>query len=177
MRVLIAVEDKVYGQAMADFVGTHKWEKGTVFKVMHITHAEELGYVHGDACCCEVARNIMEERDRQARSLVKVIAAQIEMKLPGADVHEEIVLGSPKNTILETAEEWKADIIVMGSHGRTGLSRFLLGSVAMSVLSEARCSVMIIKLPHEQKQKHENEKAAFDRKKDDKSSRKAVCAN
>jgi nucleotide-binding universal stress UspA family protein len=56
-------------------------------------------------------------------------------------------LGRPKEAIVDTAEQWPADLIVMGSHGRHGVGRFLLGSVSLSVLSQAPCSVAIVKLP------------------------------
>ena len=45
------------------------------------------------------------------------------------------------------ARESGSDMIVMGTHGRTGMDRILMGSVAEKVLREARCSVMVVKLP------------------------------
>jgi nucleotide-binding universal stress UspA family protein len=151
MRVLIAVEDKVFGEAIAEFVGAHKWEAGSKFKVIHVANAEEL-YQTSDSFCCEAARDMVEERDRRARSLVKGIAAQITTKLGGAEVIDDIIYGKPKEIILDEADNWKADVVVMGSHGRTGFSRFLLGSVSLSVLSQAPCSVMIVKLPQLQEE-------------------------
>lgn len=52
-------------------------------------------------------------------------------------------IGVPHEVIRSVALEEKADLIVVGSHGRTGLQRFLLGSVSEHVLSEAPCSVLI----------------------------------
>ena len=52
---------------------------------------------------------------------------------------------SPADAILQYATEHKNDLIVMGSHGRKGLDRLLMGSVAESVLRHAHCEVMIIK--------------------------------
>ncbi|MNT75297.1 putative universal stress protein [compost metagenome] len=51
----------------------------------------------------------------------------------------------PADTILAVAEEEHVDLIVMGSHGRTGLGRFLLGSVSSQVSTHAPCSVLIAK--------------------------------
>jgi nucleotide-binding universal stress UspA family protein len=50
--------------------------------------------------------------------------------------------------ILDVAEEVKADLIVMGTHGRTGISRVLMGSIAESVVSKAECPVLVVKNLH-----------------------------
>ncbi|MAU16618.1 MULTISPECIES: universal stress protein [Flavobacteriaceae] len=54
-----------------------------------------------------------------------------------------VVSGAPKNVILEKAEEWDADLIVVGSQGQGALSRLLLGSVSQYLATHAKCSVMI----------------------------------
>jgi nucleotide-binding universal stress UspA family protein len=55
-------------------------------------------------------------------------------------------LGDARMLILDEAKEWKADLIVLGSHGRRGLDRLLMGSVAESVAVHAHCSVEVIRL-------------------------------
>ena len=62
-----------------------------------------------------------------------------------AQVSTGVVTGSPKRTIVEEAEEWMADLIVVGSHGYKSWERMLLGSVSQSVAAHARCSVMIVR--------------------------------
>lgn len=52
--------------------------------------------------------------------------------------------GSPKEDIIKTAENWGADLIVMGTHGRTGLMHYLIGSVAEYVLHHSKIPVMIV---------------------------------
>lgn len=56
-------------------------------------------------------------------------------------------IGQPAEAILHVAEEEHADLIVMGSHGRTGLQRFLLGSVSNQVVSHAPVSVLVARAP------------------------------
>lgn len=58
-------------------------------------------------------------------------------------VKHEAVWGSPNWELFSKAEEWKADLIVVGSHGRTALGRLFLGSISQWVLNEARCSVRV----------------------------------
>jgi len=55
--------------------------------------------------------------------------------------------GDPAHEIVQAASDWKADLIVIGSRGRTGLARLLLGSVARKVVAHAPCSVLIKRLP------------------------------
>lgn len=50
----------------------------------------------------------------------------------------------PKNEIINTAKEWEADLIVMGTHGRTGLTSLLLGSVAEYVIRHSNILVMVV---------------------------------
>ena len=54
-----------------------------------------------------------------------------------------ILSGKPKEVILTEAKKWNADLIVVGSHGRRGFKRFLLGSVSEAVAMNAHCSVVV----------------------------------
>ncbi|MBI3303230.1 MAG: universal stress protein [Deltaproteobacteria bacterium] len=59
-------------------------------------------------------------------------------------IDTQVVIGEPFNDICRVAEQAKADLIVMGSHGRTGLSHVLLGSVAERVVRHAPCPVLVV---------------------------------
>jgi len=58
-----------------------------------------------------------------------------------------VLVDSPKQIILNEAQAWGADLIVVGSHGRRGISRFVLGSVSEAVATHAACSVEVIRKP------------------------------
>jgi nucleotide-binding universal stress UspA family protein len=60
-------------------------------------------------------------------------------------VHIGILVGDPSSRIIDYAQEINADLIVIPSHGRTGLSRFFLGSVAERVVRFAHCPVMVLR--------------------------------
>ena len=66
---------------------------------------------------------------------------------PDKDVQIErvVVRGSPAKTIASQARERSADLIVVGTHGRTGLARMLLGSTAEALLRRAPCQVLVVK--------------------------------
>jgi universal stress protein A len=57
-----------------------------------------------------------------------------------------VALNGAAATVVNLAEEMKAELIVVGTHGRTGLSRLALGSVAESVVLHAHCSVLVVRL-------------------------------
>ena len=63
-----------------------------------------------------------------------------------AGILKEVLVGDPGTTCVERAEEIGAELIVVASHGRSGISRFLLGSVAERILRLAKCPVLVIKI-------------------------------
>ena len=62
-------------------------------------------------------------------------------------IERRLLQGDPAREILHIAQDLPCDLIVMGTHGRTGLSRLLMGSVAEQVLRRARCPVITVKTP------------------------------
>jgi len=61
--------------------------------------------------------------------------------------HREFLIGPPIDTLLEYIDEKKIDLCVIGTHGRTGLSRLLMGSVAEAIVRRANCPVLTLKRP------------------------------
>lgn len=61
------------------------------------------------------------------------------------DITTEILFGSPESRIVETADEWKPDLVVVGSHGYSGWERLLIGSVSDSVVHHSPCSVLVVR--------------------------------
>lgn len=64
----------------------------------------------------------------------------------GFEVEIRVIEGEPRTGILRAAEQWQPNLIVLGSHGRKGLDRFLMGSVAESVALRSSCSVLIVRV-------------------------------
>lgn len=78
-----------------------------------------------------------------ANAMAGKAAAKFKSLFPAWKVKHEAIWGSPSWELFSKAEEWKADLIVVGSHGRSALGRFFLGSISQSLLNEARCSVRV----------------------------------
>ena len=98
----------------------------------------------------------LEMVNQESRTRLRTSAemlAEVLAELPGAPsgrpqiVVEPVALGHPAAELLRVAEEHSAGLIVVGSHGLTGVQRFLLGSVSERVLRHAPCSVLVVKPP------------------------------
>ncbi len=100
--------------------------------LLHVLEPQRLTSVHTGE------ENPSEQRER----LSEDIHAQLEQRAAPGD-EQRTVIGTAPEAILETAAQWRADLIVMGTHGRTGLAHFVNGSVAERVARRARCPVLI----------------------------------
>ncbi len=78
----------------------------------------------------------------EAEARAKEIVARAGNK--AVQIETQVIIGEPFSDICRTAEDEKVDLIVMGSHGRTGLRHVLLGSVAERVVRHAPCPVLVV---------------------------------
>ncbi|HLL76237.1 MAG TPA: universal stress protein [Pyrinomonadaceae bacterium] len=81
----------------------------------------------------------------EARETAERACESLRSAFPGWDVRAEAVAGMPAWAIIERAREWPADLIVVGSHGRTALGRLIMGSVSHKVAAEANTSVRVVR--------------------------------
>ena len=93
----------------------------------------------------ELEHKYQENSDvvKTAAAMAARAAARFSSNFPQWKVSHEAVWGSPSWELYSKSEEWKADLIVVGSHGRSALGRFFLGSISQWLLTEARCSVRV----------------------------------
>jgi len=77
----------------------------------------------------------------EARKLIDAIR----LRLPQGNTREFVEIGGAASEIVKAAKDWPADLIVIGSHGRSGLKRALLGSVAEAVMRHAPCPVLVVR--------------------------------
>lgn len=93
------------------------------------------------------------EMEKTAREHAAKILEETCVKLTGIcenkaiTITSDVLFGSPESRIVETAEETKTDLIVVGSHGYSRWERLLLGSVSQSVVHHAPCSVLVVRPP------------------------------
>lgn len=82
---------------------------------------------------------VVEEANRLALRAIE----RLKTNFPEWTVNAKVERGSPASAILDFAEDWQPNLIVVGSHGRSAVGRLVLGSVSQKVITEARCSVRV----------------------------------
>ena len=92
----------------------------------------------------KMARAQAAEAVEEARGLSTTAADRVRQLFPTWRVEAESVAEAPAWAIIKKVEDWRADLVVLGSHGRTALSQFILGTVVQKVLTEVHCSVRIV---------------------------------
>lgn len=141
MRILLAMdESKSSQQAIEKIAQQFRCEKGEV-RILHVLQPISL------SAPPQMAAGYAPELEALAKPAKDLLARAAKI-LNDAGFKTETLLreGDVRETILDTAQEWKADLIVMGSHGHRGARRFLLGSVAESVVRHAPCSVEVVRV-------------------------------
>jgi nucleotide-binding universal stress UspA family protein len=150
MKILLAVDSSEYSKTAAENVSKRPWPPETVVRVLSavqdfVPPASELWYDAGGS---------LEEANlhviKQAEQLTDKIGEAV--RASGLTVETTVRRGDPRSVILDEAKDWDADLIVVGSHGYTGIKRLLLGSVAQSVVSQAPCSVEVVRQKSENKE-------------------------
>lgn len=98
-----------------------------------------------------VAPGVYEEWDQNVRASAskKLDLLVNEAQKAGVDATRIVEAGNADESIVKAAEDYEADLIIMGTHGRKGVSRIFLGSVASRVIATAPCAVLTVRLPEE----------------------------
>lgn len=86
---------------------------------------------------------INEGLENEARAIAELAMDRLNVNFPKWRITSETIIDTPQSSIVDTADKWKPDLIVMGSHGRSGFRRLVLGSVSEHVLNHTKCSVRI----------------------------------
>jgi nucleotide-binding universal stress UspA family protein len=148
MKILLAIDGSSCSDEAIEEIGRRPWPEGSRIKVLT---AFELP-LPATPEAWALPPSYLEEMDRsarkQAQAIVERAIARLQSKLDAAVVDGEFLPGSPRTVILDEAESWGADLIVVGSHGYRAWERFLLGSVSQSVVSHAKCSVEVVRCPN-----------------------------
>ena len=144
MKILLAIDGSDCSDRAVEEVSQRPWPQGTLVKVLTALDppmpptpeawAVPLNYYEEiDAALRKQGQNIVDHALQKLKSNKTLSADAV------------LVPGPPRAVILDEAETWGADLIVLGSHGYSAWKRFLLGSVSQAVVSHAKCSVEVVR--------------------------------
>ena len=125
-RVLLATDGSETSAAAAQALAGRPWPTESEFRVVSV---EEPWVIRSSKLDLQ-----------EAVTNAKQVLTAAGLKATGA-----VLSGKAKKVILEEARKWDADLIVVGSHGRRGIKRFLLGSVSEAVVMNAHCSAVVMR--------------------------------
>jgi nucleotide-binding universal stress UspA family protein len=141
MKILMGVDDSKYAGDILHAIVTQRRAENTEVLVLHVL--QPVG-PPPPQMAPGYAPELEAERET-ARALVERIAA--ELRAAGFQAKTLVGVGDIREGIIDTATDWHADLIVLGSHGLRGMQRFLLGGVSEFVVRHAQCSVEIVRTP------------------------------
>jgi len=150
MKILLATDGSANSLLAAHSIAERPWPAESEVRVLTAVElsltpwqsALEPPYLNNDMV--ETQRAEAMKRAEKAIQSAEELLASTALKTAESI---SVLIQSPKQIILDEAKAWEADLIVVGSHGRRGLDRFLLGSVSEAVAMHAPCSVEVIRSP------------------------------
>ncbi len=157
MRILLAIDGSPDTWAAVDFLKTLNFPKSSKLILVHVVRKQVYQteqVLIGDRSSREqfakLAEKILKDRGREGVRLFE----QIRERLGSAEfiIEERLAFGHEAQEILKAARQTRAELVVVGSKGLTGLRRLLLGSVSHKVVRNASCSVLVIRSRESEKQ-------------------------
>ena len=150
MKILLAVDGSVCSVAAAHELAKRPWPPQTEVKV--ITAVEIPASVGMEPWA--MSPDYFENLETAVRQAGQAVLDSTLLKLKTVSdktlkISSEIIQGTPAQVIVDEAESWGADLIVMGSRGLGPWNRLLLGSVSNAVVHHAKCSVEVIRTPQQ----------------------------
>ena len=140
--ILFPTDFSHYNDAALEFASRLATESGAVLHIVHVDDLRDLNAAMADSGYPYVLPTEIEDRSDIRERLDQVVPS-----IADVQYRHHYVKGMPIAEIVKFAEREEVDLIVMASHGRTGLARLLMGSIAEGVLRQAPCPVLVVKQP------------------------------
>jgi nucleotide-binding universal stress UspA family protein len=149
MKILLAVDGSSCSRLAVAEVASRPWPAGSYIRIVSAFQVPVSPSPEGWGLSSEN----YEQMERAVREQAQAIVNETEQKLRGTvdqsiSLESALLPGAPGSAIIEESERWQADLIVVGSHGYSALTRFLLGSVSQAVVAHAKCSVEVVRCKH-----------------------------
>ena len=148
LKILMAVDGSPCSDRAVQSVAMRPWPTGSEVEVVSVPHTRVPGTPDAPLLMMEAAHVDALEAERLRAPQRAERAEKCLAGTPGLTVTSTVLEGNPPEVILDEAERWGADLVVVGSHGYGPVKRRLLGSVSQAVALHAACSVEIVRCPH-----------------------------
>jgi nucleotide-binding universal stress UspA family protein len=145
MKIVLGFDDSPHAQAALRWVCGQAWPSGLRVLVVSAVRAPVTAYAEVYAPAVAYPLDVTQDLARHHEELAE--RARAELAAAGLAAESRVVTGDPREVLVDVARSEGADLVVMGSHGRTGFAKLVLGSVAAHVVGHAPCNVMVIKRP------------------------------
>ncbi len=147
MKIIIAIDESDHCKLLVRDIAQRKWTEETEFMLLNVIESSPFDLnAHLDANQLKQVKRTGSER---SNDLLDDAATYLRENVPkSCRIHRASAEGRPAMEIVRVATDWGADLIVVGSHDRRGLSRLVLGSVAEAVMMHAPCSVELSRHQH-----------------------------
>jgi nucleotide-binding universal stress UspA family protein len=144
MKILLAIDGSTDSDAAVDEVARLPWPPDSEVKVLTVIEMPMLPTIDPP---WPVYLDGVEQAFREgAEATIQAAVLKLGMgECKTLKAAGEVIIGTAKGVILDEAEKWGADLIVLGSRGLGALDRFLLGSVSHAVTQHAKCSVEVVR--------------------------------
>jgi nucleotide-binding universal stress UspA family protein len=148
MKILLAIDGSTFSDAAVQEVASRPWPRGSEVRIISVVEPTLMPTIESWVPPDDYIEGLERTAEAQAQSVVGKAADRIH-KQQGDNLRviAQVIRGHAKHEITSEAEDWGADLILMGSHGYRGLTKLWLGSVSQAVSSHARCSVEIARNP------------------------------
>jgi nucleotide-binding universal stress UspA family protein len=146
MKILLAVDGSPCSDAAVEEIARRPWPDKSFVKVLTAFELPAPPTPEAWAIPLTYFDDMDAALRKQANAVLERAIQTLKYRLDKTIAIDGVVVpGSPRVVILDEAEDWGADLIVVGSHGYRAWERFLLGSVSQSVVSHAKCSVEVVR--------------------------------
>jgi nucleotide-binding universal stress UspA family protein len=153
MRVLLAVDESPWSEAAVSEVASRPWPSNSKFRIVSAFQMPLSPTAEAEAIQPEYYDEMERAMREQAQKVVAVASTRLKKAFSLAmNVTGQVLAGPPQSAIIEEAELWKADLIVVGSHGYGTWHRLVLESVSQAVVLLAKCSVEVVRRSDESRE-------------------------
>jgi nucleotide-binding universal stress UspA family protein len=143
MKIMIALDDSPHSARAVEFVTRMKWPAGSRVIVATVMRpAERTATRAQDEADLAPGELVTEQRLHHEAIITR---AQSTLREAGLPTERRIAEGNPREQLLRLVQDERADLLVLGSRGCTGLAQFMLRSVSSHAVNHAGCSVMVVK--------------------------------